>query len=292
MDCYFELVYNGKLTDQNKIHFYDVAQALVGFERTIALTTHLLMHGEVLTQSPSTTGFQLLALPAEPGSWKWPIGLALASAIHAFGTAPPDTTFGWLAKSAVEYVIQETLGFSPDFGRTLGPQIEEAQKTSKNVSKNLSIERFDSLMEKTESGVRALHRPIVASESASVAQFAWKTDLRTVMLDVYADSRTYEFVDRLITSEDFSEYRGVISSYNSNTYKGRIYIPEMQRTVPFELSDNLRNEKEISQVTSSLVENATARARGSMSQRYISVKALRNETNSGRLKSILVVEIN
>ncbi|QPZ92371.1 DUF7946 domain-containing protein [Thioclava electrotropha] len=295
MECYFDLRYEGRWADRNGIEFYDVAQALIGFERVIGLTTHLLLNGKVLVQSPSKHGFSLVALPADEGSWKWTVGLALGfgQVVHAFGTAPPDTAFGWLTKSAVEYVIQETLGFSPNFDETLGKQIERYKQGSHRVpvSRDLSIERFDSLLEKTESGVKALHRPIIQSGSAERANFDFRSAAQEANLDVYVDADTFDYVDRVITSEDFSDFRGVISSYNSNTYKGRLYVEDEKRTIPFELAENMRSLDVISAITRSLSRNAQARAGSRRNNQEICLQGLRNETPTGRLKSIYVIEL-
>lgn len=295
LDGFFDLRYTGGWTSTSSIQYYDVAQALVGFERTISLTAHLLLNGEVITQSPSAKGFQLLALPAQEGSWKWTVGLALTlgQVAHAFGTAPPDTAFGWLTKSAVEYVIQETLGFSPNFEETLGKQISDYRKAHNRtqISKDLSIERFDSLLEKTESGIKALHRPIVKSESANTVQFAFRSGARSEILDVYGNVETYSYIDEVVTSEDFSKYCGSISSYNANTFKGRIYMQEEQRTIPFELAKEVRTARNIKLITESLSENATSRALMEESNHRVCFEALRNETKSGRLKSIFVVQL-
>lgn len=294
MDCELELSFSGRWADSNAIEFYDVSQAMQGFERVISLTTHLLINGNVITQSPSAKGFRLVALPPEEGSWKLTVALTgmLGSSIVAFGTAPPDTAFGWLAKSAVEYVIQETLGFTPNFDETLGKQIEKyrSAQRGREIHKDLSIERFDSLLEKTESGVKAIHRPIVYSQSAAVAGFGYRVGRRSGHLDAYADSSTFEYVDRTITSEDFAEFCGVISSYNSNTFKGRLYLPEENRTIPFELGDRMRNPAVINSITDSLARNATRLLQPKANNvRDICLEALRNETPTGRLKSLLAV---
>jgi len=295
LEGYFDLRYTGNWTASNVIEFYDVAQALIGFERIISLTTHLLLNGEVLTQSPSARGFRLVALPAQEGSWKWTVGLALGigQTLHAFGTAPPDTAFGWLTKSAVEYVIQETLGFTPNFDETLGAQIERYRGSApaRQIPKDLSIERFDSLIEKTESGVKALHRPIVKSASASAAQFGYRSAGTSVNLDVYANAETFEFIDETVTSEDFSKYCGVVSSYNANTFRGRLFIGDEQRTIPFELAENVRSPKTIQKITASLSDNANSRARNVSSNMLVCFEALRNETKSGRLKGLFVTSL-
>lgn len=295
MDCYFELRFQGRWASSNQIEFYDVAQALVGFERVISLTNHLLLNGDVITQSPSATGFRLVALPAEEGSWKWTIGLALGfgQLVHTFGTAPPDTAFGWLSKAAVEYVIQESLGFTPNFDETLAPQIERYRRQSpkQRIDGNLSIDRFDSLIEKTESGLKSVHRPIMFSQSAEVANFSWRSGSTEKPIEAYASKDTFDYVDRIITSEDFSDYTGDISSYNSNTYKGRMYVPKLERTVPFELSEDCRTTSNIRTITQSLSDNAVTRTRGSAPATHITFQALRNETPSGRLKSIYIVSV-
>ncbi|WP_417256920.1 hypothetical protein [Celeribacter halophilus] len=296
MECFFDLRYTGAWASDNAIQFYDVAQALIGFERVISLTTHLLLNGEVKTQSPATSGFNLVALPAEEGSWKWTVGLALGAGqlMHAFGTAPPDTAFGWLTKSAVEYVVQETLGFTPNFEETLGAQIERYRDSSPRhrIDDSLSIDRFDSLIEKTESGVKALHRPIVKSNSAETGQIEWRTPLRKEKLDVFVNAKTFEYIDQTITTEDFSEFCGHVSSYNANTFKGRIYLPDQHRTVPFELAESMRSLATVRLITQSLSTNATAQAGGTISKAPVCMKALRNEATTGRLKSIYVVGLS
>lgn len=296
MDCSFDLKFNGKWADQHAVEFYDVSQAMAGFERVVSLTTHLLINGKVITQSPSAKGFKLVAFPPEEGSWKLTVGLvgAMGPTIMAFGTAAPDTAFGWLTKSAVEYVVQETLGFTPNFDETLGAQIKKYRSSQQGrpICDDLSVERFDSLVEKTESGVKAIHRPIVYSGSAEVASFGYRVGADEGQMNVYADANTFEYIDQTITSDDFSEYCGIVSSYNANTFRGRLYIPEEKRTVPFELGDTVRNASVVNAITASLSTNATqALAGGSGSTKEVCFTAYRNETKIGRLKSLLVVEV-
>lgn len=296
MDCSFDLKFNGKWADQHAVEFYDVSHAMAGFERVVSLTTHLLINGKVITQSPSAKGFKLVALPPEEGSWKLTVGLvgAMGPTIMAFGTAAPDTAFGWLTKSAVEYVVQETLGFTPNFDETLGAQIKKYRSSQQGrpICDDLSVERFDSLVEKTESGVKAIHRPIVYSGSAEVASFGYRVGPDEGQMNVYADANTFEYIDKTITSDDFSEYCGIVSSYNANTFRGRLYISEEKRTVPFELGDTVRNTSVVNAITASLSANATqALAGGSGSTREVCFTAYRNETKTGRLKSLLVVEV-
>lgn len=114
----FELQYTGARTDIHEIDFYDVSQALVGFQRSLALTTHLILNGEIITQSPSLRGARLFAVPAEEGSWKWKANVVfVGTALYALTTAPHDTVLGNLVTSAYDYVISERLGFHVDYER-------------------------------------------------------------------------------------------------------------------------------------------------------------------------------
>lgn len=297
-DAEFTLKFQGALAGANNtIQLYDFAQALVGFERTIALTTHLLLNGEVRTQSPSTKGFHLVAVPFEQGSFASKtllyVGGGALSVVTAAGVAAPDTAFGWLARSAIEYVIEETLGFEPNFDEGLGDQIESyrQQQQGAEISRDLTQGRFDSLIEKVEPGLKAIHRPIVKSASAETAQIEYSVAGSPGILDGYFSQQTFDYVDRTITSEDFSDFEGNISSYNTNTFKGRIFVPDEKRTIPFELSDTIQTLATVNLITNSLRSNGQRRAGRMLSNEPdIAFEALRNESVNGRLKSLLVTE--
>ncbi len=294
MDCKFELRFSGALADRNLIQFYDVAHALWGFERAVSITTHLLINGKVITQSPSAKGFSLVVPPPEEGSWKLPVILGLGSTIGAFGLAPPDTMFGWLAKSAVEYVIEETLGFEPDFDETLGNQIEQFRETesSLRLPDDLSQSRFDSVIEKCENGLRAIHRPIVYSSTAEIATVNWRVGSSEGQFDGYFDEQTHEYISKTVTQDDIEEFRGYVSSYNSNTFSGRLYLPPENRTVPFKLNNEAVSVPAIQLITTSLRSNAIARGNNTeIGDGDIILRGFRNASINGRLKSIGVVEV-
>lgn len=275
-----------------------MAQALVGFERTISLTTHLLLHGEVITQSPAAKGFHILAAPFEEGSWVSKALLTLGGGTltlaTAAGVAPPETAFGWLAKSAVEYVIEESLGFQPNFEETLGEQIRRhrVQDADTSISDDLTEERFDSLIEKVEPGLKSIHRPLIKSESAETAQVDFRIADTSGTLNGFFSPETFQYIDRTITSDDFDVYCGNISSYNTNTFKGRIYLPSMRRTIPFELSEVVRNLRSVDLITASLRSNGRRRVSPDSSQgEDVCFEALRNESVNGRLKSLFVTTV-
>lgn len=63
------LSYEGEDSDDHFIDMYDFAQALYGFERSLALVTHLVIHDEVITQATSLKDAKILAQPPQEGSF-------------------------------------------------------------------------------------------------------------------------------------------------------------------------------------------------------------------------------
>lgn len=47
-DVSFTLSYEGNSADRHEIDLYDVSQALMGFQRSIALTTHLVLNDKII----------------------------------------------------------------------------------------------------------------------------------------------------------------------------------------------------------------------------------------------------
>lgn len=286
-DLSLEFIFKGKDADEGRLSFYDAAQALVGFERTVALTNHLLLNGEVLTQSPSAKGFHQFILPPEEGSWKAAIGIVFGTAL-TIGVASKDSALGYLAVSALDYVMQQSLGFEVDFDETLGPQIIRAWE-QKQIPQTIDAERFDSLIEKVEPGLRQCHRPIVFSETATNAQIRWRLPARSGIMDGFFDRETYEYVSQTLRREDIEDFQGNISSYNVNTFKGRIYIKAMQRTVPFEIAPEARSPIALRAIVGSLYENSS---REKLFSEEVVLRGFRNESVSGRLKSIYTIMVN
>lgn len=275
------------MADENAIDLYDGAQALVGFQRSLAITTHLVLNGTVITQAPSLKNAHIFSQPPETGSWK--TTAIVATTIFTLGTAPKDTPIGHLISSAYDYVISESLGFHVDYDKSLGQQIEEYRKSHPQTpAAALRETQFDSAIEKCEAAIREMHRPIVFSETASEAKLVAKIRGTEKPIGPPLDQETYDYIADTHQSEAPQYFEGWVSSYNMNTFKGRIYLSEAGRPVPFTLSEDLRTARKVALVTTSLTANAQERLSGD-GKRYVS--AFRNETTTGRLKSIHITEI-
>lgn len=289
-DVQFELSYSGGDSDAHEIDLYDVSQALIGFQRSLAITTHLILNGEIITQAPALKGAQIYAFPAEEGSWKIKAGiLILGTAAYNVATAPNNTPLGHLVYSAYDYVISESLGFHVDYNKSLGQLYEENKK--KKIELPIVREaQLDSVIEKCSTAITEIHRPIYKTRTADTARISTNIDNRKVPLNPTFSFETFQYIIGEYTEEEVGTVSGLVSSYNSNTFKGRIYVPNEERPISFVLSDGARREACIQLIVDSLRANAL---RGfDVEPSEIFCKVQRVTTKSGHLKSYKVLAVS
>jgi len=274
---------------RHALDFYDAAQAMLGFQRSLAITTHLIVNGQVITQAPALKNARILAVPPDIGSWKINSTIILLStAIYTFGTAPKDTPIGHLMYSAYDYVISESLGFSVDYQKSLGQQYNELSDSRVNQIPILKQSQFDSVIEKCETAVRDMHRPIVKSETANKAQILFRSFGSEIPFEQPLNRDTFEYISYTTRDDSIVELKGYVSSYNMNTFKGRIFLSDEQRPIPFELAKETRYSILIQKITRSLSLNAIERFD---EQSLLVVRAFKNNSKSGRLKSLYIIDI-
>lgn len=284
----FTLAYTGATADNNQIDFYDVAHALEGFQRSLALTTHLVLTGEVITQAPALKGAQIVVSPPEVGSWKITAGIivSVATGFYELTTAPPETVLGNLVRSGYDFVISETLGFHVDFKKTLGQQYDELHFHDHSIKK-LSEAKFDAVVEKSETAIKLMHRPIAESKTATKAEILTQSKGRLFQIGPTLNSETYDYIDFTKRIEEPLEIIGRISSYNMNTFKGRIFSIAEGRPIPFELATSARDSRTIRLITESLARNAQGDEDGG----DIRCTVFSNYSRSDRLKSLIILSV-
>lgn len=285
----FSLSFRGNASDYHEIDFYDVGQALIGFQRSLALTTHLVLNNQIITQAPSLKGAKINAIPPKEGSWEFTtiISVFVAGGYVAL-TAGKETVLGNLVNSAYDYVVKQSLGFHVDFDKTLGQQFEEFHYSEN--SKDVRPEsRFDSLIEKCEPAIKQMHRPIVESETATSALIYNGNGTAKTQIGPTLTSESFEYLNYSAESERPADHKGKVSSYNANTYKGRVYIAKHNRPVPFILADNARTENNVAKITDSLSENAKTKFQGGGE---IGFNAFSVTSKNGRLKSIIILQVS
>lgn len=285
------LSFEGNEADGNIIDFYDVTQALIGFQRSLALTTHLILNGEIITQAPSLKGAQIYAQPAEPGSWKTTaIISAIGLSTYNVATLENNSPFGHIVYSLYDYVISESIGIHVDYNKSLGQLYEEAKKKEIDL-KPVTQSQADSLIEKCTTAVREMHRPIYKNKTAKSASILCKLpDKEEEPLNSQLTLESYEFLFETHTSNIPEDFTGRVSSYNSNTFKGRIFIREFGRPVVFELAKTARGQSMVKLITASLSANAVRNYSDPGSS--IKISAFRNTSRSGHLKGLNIVSVS
>ena len=276
-----QLKYEGEVAEQGRLDFYDANQALLGFQRSMALTAHFVINGKVITQAPSLKGAEILIVPPKKGSWI--VVATILGGMGYLGTRPKDTPIGHLIYSAYDYVLRRTMGIPVDYDKTIGELVDE-KKQRDGIT--LSEARFDDLAEKCESAVKEMHRPIIHSKTAQRGKLDYIGSPKRISLKTRFTEQTYESLDferRSVTSKIFT---GMVSSYNVNTKKGRLYVKELSRTISFTIADSYAAPK----VAARMARNMERLASGDTNT-PLNFEAYENQSRNGRLRSLLVVQV-
>lgn len=284
MSLGFKLSYEGSDSDAHQIDFYDVAQGLIGFQRSLAITTHLVLNGQVITQAPSLKNAQILASPPKEGSWE--VCATILAGTYMLGTAAKDTPIGHLIHSAYDYIVSNALGFHVDYDQSLGQQYQKLKGTSSNIL-ILEQSRFDSALEKCENAIKEMHRPIYANGTATIAKISSTFNGVNKPLNGLLTIDSYNYIHETILETDLHEYTGRVSMYNANTFKGRIYVPTENRPIPFLLADDARTPINQSRLADSLAANVKSRFIGG----DIKIKGYKFVSKMGHLKGFKIVRI-
>lgn len=286
----FALSYEGGEADEQAIDFYDIAQALIGFERSLALTTHLVLNGEIITQAPSLKGASIFAHPPEDGSWKINAGILIAgTAAYHIATAPNNTPLGHLVYSAYDYVISESLGFHVDYNKSLGELYEEYKEKQIALPK-IRESQLDSVIEKCTTALTEMHRPIYKNKTALEARISARVGAKSMHLSSTFSMDSFQYIIEEYEDSEVKSICGFVSSYNANTFKGRIYVPGEDRPIAFVLMERARDEGSIKLIVESLSANAL---RGyESSQVEICCRVQPVTTKSGHLKKYKILDVS
>ncbi|MGB1800974.1 MAG: hypothetical protein ACPHLK_09125 [Gammaproteobacteria bacterium] len=290
-DVQFELSYNGNDSDEHEVDMYDVSQALIGFQRSLAITTHLILNDKVITQAPFLKGAKIYTFPSEEGSWKVTAGILVLGTTAAYhvSTAPNNTPLGHLVYSAYDYVISQSLGFHVDYNKSLGQLYEEAKEKNIELPK-VREAQLDSVIEKCSSAITEIHRPIYKNKTAETAIITTNINNNKVPLNPVFSMDTFRYIIEEFTNDEVITIRGFVSSYSSNTYKGRIYVPELERSIPFLLSEFIREEEVIRNMVDSLRANALRNFKAEPYEIFCKVQKI--TTKTGHLKSYKIIAVS
>src|SRR5687767_14802688 len=114
----FKLKFEGQAADSNLIEGYDGAAALRGFQRSLALTTHAVLNGNIIVQAPALKGATIYLSPPASGSWEQ-TAIVLIGGLWALNNVSKDSPIGHLLYSAYDYVIKSATGASVDYSKPM-----------------------------------------------------------------------------------------------------------------------------------------------------------------------------
>ncbi|PZP12673.1 MAG: hypothetical protein DI602_08500 [Aliarcobacter butzleri] len=282
----FELSFEGSNSDKHFIDLYDVSEALKGFHRTLALTSHLMLHSEVITRAPFVKDINIFTHPPKEGSWKLIASLAIGGQFLMTGlTSSQDTILGHLFFSAYDYVISESLGFNVDYNKTLGQLYLEHNKDIKLPV--ITESQLDSVIEKVQDSITEMHRPIYKSNTAELLKIKAFSEDTNFNLSSVIDINSYHYIKENVIDGKIFTVTGVVTSYNSNTYRGRIFISEINRPIPFEFDSSLKKKiNSIKKVLKSLETHALKKEHLNITMDVKTIKS-----RNGKLKAYLVQKI-
>ncbi len=150
--------------------------------------------------------------------------------------------------------------------------------------------RLDALSEKCLKPIKDMHRPVYAQKTATEGSLSVNTPGGDLIIGSQFNESTYEYISYTETSQKPTTITGRVSSYNSNTFKGRIYISEEGRPIPFTLFGDAKTDYSVSLIANSLLAN-TQRVRYSQ-EGFIYCRVFKNKSKSGLLKSLNIVEVS
>jgi len=285
----FTLSFSGGDSERHQIDFYDVSQALIGFQRSIALTTHLVFTGKIITQAPALKGARILVLPPSEGSWK--ITATVIAGLYAAGTAPSDSPLGHIMFSAYDYLLSESLGVHVNYSKTIEQLVEGHNQKHADDPLNLEQHKLDALVEKCSTAITEIHRPIFKTKTATHANIAARLPTEEFhQVGPSFSMDTFDYIKEEFVAEDSEIFHGRITSYNSNTYKGRVYIAREGRPIAFELAIACRTKQIIELITASLHANAIKDYDSKWSTIYF--VAFQKSSRNGHLKGLNITYLS
>ena len=146
---------------------------------------------------------------------------------------------------------------------------------------------FQPVVEKCEAAVREMHRPIYAKETAETASITSTFNGKRKPLTTELNIDSYEYMYQTIREDKITKHAGKVSSYNINTFKGRIYLLNEKRPIPFTLLDQAKTMQNQIKIANSLSTNIKSR----FQEGDINIAGYKLLSKTGRLKGILITEI-
>lgn len=226
--------YEGGIAAQGKLEIYDAAVALRGISRAVAITTHAFLHdGQIRTRAERVRGAKIYVEPPTVGSFDQLVkilidhqSLAKEVAIGVAGSALWD-----FSKTIWSKAIGIPAEPSTPTGRLLRDRMEPTIGDLEGV---------------LEPALKDMHRPIQSEQEVRLNIVRPHVGVVLVLND-----STLKYLSSISENDHEISVTGNVTRYNIITGYGRFYDDDQQRTIAFQVINEL-NKKNRELITWSL----------------------------------------
>lgn len=255
----FKISYSGGSADRGMLDIYDAGVSTNGLARALSITTHAFINeGQIRKRAERVTGAKVYLHPPRKGSFEELVTIVFTDpVVQAIGVSVIAAAF-W---DFVKWTWSEAVGLHHQ------PETPFVKKLEGRVEPLIG-----EIGVALESPMASLHRPI---ESAADMEI---TISRPKVGEVIRLNQTTLAYVNILDEEDPDEgIVGNVTKYNILSGYGRIFVDDLDRTVPFDLDGDVSPvEKEL------LTRSSHDRNRGLDGK--ISMRASRILTGRGELK--------
>lgn len=214
----YHLTFRGEEADYSRLPAHEGATSLEGMCWTISLISHYAATGKIRSRGELSPKIRVYISPPRQGSYATdiiafitePQNLFLSSIVGSYVVA----TVGQVVNSLIVSSIKEVCGLAASLS-----------KREENWLSKLPSGDREALVDRIEPSMRRAHT--VIDEGAAILEIKKG---RTPLLSL--DSATKSYVNSDI-SGDNRTIEVSIGAFNANSGNGRLYIPEIGKTVPF-----------------------------------------------------------
>ncbi len=255
----FKISYTGGSADQGLLDIYDASVSTNGLARALSITTHAFINeGQIRKRAERVTGAKVYLHPPRKGSFEELVTIVFTDpVVQSIGASVIAAAFWDFVKWTWSEAVGQQHEPETPFVRRLEDRVEP-------LIGEIGIA--------LESPMASLHRPIENAANMEISISRPK-----VGEIVRLNQATMAYVNILDEEDPEDGIIGNVTKYNILSGYGRIFVDELDRTVPFDLDADISpDEKEL------LTRSSHDRNRGLDGK--ISLRASRVLTGRGELK--------
>lgn len=249
--------YEGGSADDGRLDLYAGAVSLEGIPRSLTITTHALINGEIRTRADAAHGARFYLLAPQRGSFIYEAGIFIAGACSS-----------GLFYDFVKYVLREAVGTVDELLEPPRPSVQARIEPT-----------IGELPAVLESALTDVHRPIRINPNIKLAVTRPRGEVLVEFNEetgIYLEPRAVQIPDPII---------GNVTRFNTISRWGKLYDRAERRVVSFFLDPAL-SERQRSFITWSLHESNLDRP-GTL---YLQVEA--TVSPNGRTKRYKVLTVS